>query len=117
MKENTETFGGIDLMRLSAGRPPRGTIIAELMRDSSFGHLDERCPEQRSSRISVPEIALRLAVGRQAVYAMLEQGVIPGIRLGRRWIITRHAYRRWERTCGLQAGAGLQTQTEVTVLN
>jgi excisionase family DNA binding protein len=70
-----------------------------------------------SSRISVPEIAQRLVVGRLAVYAMLEQGVMPGIRLGRRWIITRHAYEQWERTCGMRAGAGLPTQPEVTVLN
>jgi excisionase family DNA binding protein len=70
-----------------------------------------------SSRISVPEIAQRLNVGRLAVYAMLEQGIMPGIRLGRRWIITRHAYEQWERTCGMRAGAGLPTQPEVTVLN
>ena len=56
-----------------------------------------------SSRISVPEIAQRLDVRRLAVYAMLEQGVMPGIRLGRRWIITRHAYEQWERTCGMRA--------------
>jgi excisionase family DNA binding protein len=67
--------------------------------------------------MSVEEIARRLEIGRLAVYAMLEQGVMPGLRLGRRWIITRHAYEQWERTCGMRAGAGLQTQTEVTVLN
>jgi len=55
-----------------------------------------------SSRISVPEIAERLSIGRMAVYQMLERGIIPGIRLGRRWIITRHAYEEWERTCGMQ---------------
>jgi len=69
------------------------------------------------SRISVPEIARGLGVGRMAVYAMLERGIIPGIRLGRRWIITRHAYEQWERTCGTRAGAGLHPRTEVTVLN
>ena len=73
--------------------------------------------ERLSSRISVPEIARRLNIGRLAVYAMLEQGIMPGIRLGRRWIITRHAYEEWERTCGMRAGAGLPTQPEVTVLN
>jgi excisionase family DNA binding protein len=57
-------------------------------------------PEQRSGRISVPEIAQRLDIGRLAVYAMLEQRILPGIKLGRRWIITRHAYLQWERTCG-----------------
>jgi len=68
-------------------------------------------------RISIPEIAERLLVGRLAVYTMLEQGIIPGIRLGRRWIITRHAYEQWERTCGLRSGTGLHASQEVMVLN
>ncbi len=72
---------------------------------------------QARSRMSVQEIAERLDIGRQAVYAMLEKQVIPAIRLGRRWIITRHAYEQWERTCGSRTGAGLETQPEVTVLN
>ena len=70
-----------------------------------------------NSRISALEIARRLNVGRLAVYSMLEQGIIPGVRLGRRWIITRHAYLAWERTCSLRAGAGLRRQPEVAVLN
>jgi excisionase family DNA binding protein len=70
-----------------------------------------------SSRISVQEIARRLNIGRMAVYAMLEQGIIPGVRLGRRWIITRHAYLTWERTCGLRPRAGLRGAPEVVVLN
>ena len=70
-----------------------------------------------SNRMSVEEIARRLEIGRLAVYTMLEQGVLPGLRLGRRWIITRHAYEQWERTCGIQARAGLHTRPEVTVLN
>ena len=72
---------------------------------------------QPSSRISVEEVARRLNIGRPAVYSMLELGIIPGIRLGRRWIITRHAYENWERACGTQVGAGLQPQPEVTVVN
>ncbi len=67
--------------------------------------------------MSVPEIAQRLGIGRLAVYAMLEQGILPGIRVGRRWIITRHAYEHWERTCGLRSDAGLHSPPEVTVLN
>lgn len=54
--------------------------------------------------MTVEEIARRLAVGERAVYAMLDQKIIPGIRIGRRWIVTRHAYEQWERTCGLAAG-------------
>ena len=70
-----------------------------------------------SSRISALEIARRLSIGRLAVYSMLEQGIIPGLRLGRRWIITRDAYLSWERTCGLPTGTGLQRQPEVDVVN
>jgi excisionase family DNA binding protein len=70
-----------------------------------------------SSRISVLEIARRLNIGRLAVYSMLEQGIIPGVRLGRRWIITRQAYLTWESTCGVQSGTGLPREPEVDVLN
>jgi excisionase family DNA binding protein len=70
-----------------------------------------------SSRISVLEIARRLNIGRLAVYSMLEQGIIPGLWLGRRWIITRQAYMSWESTCGVRSGAGLGGPPEVDVLN
>jgi excisionase family DNA binding protein len=56
----------------------------------------------RMTAIQIPEIAQRLGVGRLKVYAMLEAGVIPGIRFGRKWIVTRYAYEQWERTCGVQ---------------
>ena len=56
----------------------------------------------RPAHIQVPEIAHRLGVGRLKVYAMLEAGLIPGIRFGRKWIITRFAYETWERTCGVK---------------
>lgn len=73
--------------------------------------------DETAARITVPEIAQRLCIGRLAVYAMLQRGIIPAIRLGRRWIITRHAYDQWERTCGTRASALLTAQPEVTVLN
>ena len=60
--------------------------------------------------MTVDEIACRLDIGRLAVYTMLEQGIIPAVRLGRRWIVTRHAFENWERTCGLPTG--LQWKTE-----
>jgi excisionase family DNA binding protein len=72
-------------------------------------------PVTLSSRMTVPEIAHRLSIGRMAVYAMLEQGILPGVLVGRRWIITRHAYSEWERTCGVRSGAGLQARSEVRV--
>jgi excisionase family DNA binding protein len=61
------------------------------------------------NRMPVLEIANRLNIGRLAVYAMLDQGTLPGIKVGRRWIITRRAYEEWERTCGLRSGPGLKT--------
>lgn len=54
--------------------------------------------------MSVVQVAHGLGIGRMAVYAMLEDGLLPGIRVGRRWIITRHAYNQWERTCGVKTG-------------
>ena len=66
-------------------------------------------------RMTVPEIARRLDMGRVAVYEMLERGILPGIRLGRRWIVTRHAYEHWERTCGTRDRTGLGAQPEVPV--
>ena len=70
-----------------------------------------------SARMSVEEIARRLALGERAVYSMLEQGILPGIRLGRRWIVTRYAYEQWERLCGARPGPGLQEEPEVPVSN
>lgn len=52
-------------------------------------------------RLSVSDIARGLGIGRMAVYSMLEKGLLPGIRIGRRWLVTRHAYEEWERTCGM----------------
>ena len=79
--------------------------------------LSDGSRDSTSSRISVLEIARRLSIGRLAVYSMLEKGIIPGLRLGRRWIITRQAYLTWESTCGLQTGTGLPRPPEVDVVN
>jgi excisionase family DNA binding protein len=60
-------------------------------------------PSSKKAAILVPEIAQRLGIGRLKVYAMLEDNIIPGIRVGRKWIVTRYAYERWERTCGMRS--------------
>ena len=57
-------------------------------------------------RISVDDIAKRLSIGRKTVYQMLEQRIIPAIRLGRRWIITLRAYEKWE-AAGKPQGDGI----------
>jgi excisionase family DNA binding protein len=66
----------------------------------------EETPESQGpiSRMPIREIARHLAIGRLAVYALLEQGIIPGIRIGSRWIITRQGYARWcAQSCGTAA--------------
>jgi excisionase family DNA binding protein len=55
------------------------------------------------ARITVNEIAKRLSIGRGTVYKLLEEHIVPALRLGRRWIVTRHAYERWEQTCGKES--------------
>jgi excisionase family DNA binding protein len=69
-----------------------------------------------NGRISIPEIAARLSIGRLAVYSMLERGMLPGLRLGRRWIVTRHAYDQWELTCGMRPALDLCRTAEVSVV-
>jgi excisionase family DNA binding protein len=88
--------------------------MSDRLEDLNPSRKEALLPDQ-GSRICVPDIARRLNIGRQAVYSMLEQGIMPGIRLGRRWIITRHAYEQWERNCGVRSGTGLHAQPEVTV--
>ena len=92
-----------------------GLTMSEAITNRTTGN--DVLPAQLGNRLSVEEIARRLDVGRMAVYAMLQQGILPGIRLDRRWIITRHAYEEWERTCGTHGGPGLDAQPEVTVVN
>ena len=73
------------------------------------------------ARMTPKDVAKRLKIGTRAVYAMLEQNLLPGIRLGKRWIITSHAYEQWEKTCGMRLNSGragnigLKGQTEVSV--
>jgi excisionase family DNA binding protein len=50
--------------------------------------------------ITVPEISERLGICEESVYDMLRSGTIPNIRYGRRFIMSRVAYERWEGTIG-----------------
>lgn len=86
--------------------------IPEALKDSKrldflltgvVGTEDESNPmneSERKTRITVDEIADDLGIGVVAVRRMLEARIIPAVRLGRRWIVTRHVYRQWVRTCG-----------------
>jgi excisionase family DNA binding protein len=56
---------------------------------------------KKSSRVTVDEIVRDLQLGRVRVYHLLDLNVIPNVRVGRRYLITRHAYEEWKKTCGL----------------
>ena len=55
------------------------------------------------ARMTIDEIARRLAVGKYAVYKALKEGVLPGVMIGNRWMVSRIAFERWLKTCGLPA--------------
>jgi excisionase family DNA binding protein len=55
-----------------------------------------------TGRIRIEEIAKRLEISRAAVYKMLEDGQIPSIRVGKRWLVTHYVFEQWERTCGMK---------------
>jgi len=50
--------------------------------------------------ITIPEIAVRLDVCEETVYDLCKRHIIPSIRPGRRFIISRTAYQKWEATIG-----------------
>lgn len=50
--------------------------------------------------ITVPEICARLGICEETVYDMLRDGTIPNIRYGRRFIVSRVAYEKWEAAIG-----------------
>ena len=94
--------------------------MADSYREANPGDLPPMRTERIGSRMSIPEIARRLAIGRLAVYTMLEQGLLPAIRVGRRWIVTRAAFEQWEKTCGTRmgpTGTGFPANVEVKVVN
>jgi len=55
---------------------------------------------QAKTTITAPEIAVRLGICIESVYAMLKNRTIPNIRYGHRFIISRAAFERWEGTIG-----------------
>lgn len=55
---------------------------------------------QHHTTITIPEIAERLDVCEETVYELCKRHVIPSIRPGRRFIISRAAYEKWEATIG-----------------
>jgi excisionase family DNA binding protein len=61
--------------------------------------------------ITVPEISRRLGICEETVYRMLKDGSIPNLRYGRRFIISRAVFERWEATIGEAVSIPKQPQT------
>ena len=55
---------------------------------------------QQHTTITIPQIAARLGVCEETVYDLCKRHIIPSIRPGRRFIISRTAYEKWEATIG-----------------
>jgi excisionase family DNA binding protein len=54
---------------------------------------------------SIEELAADIGLSRQATYAGLRHGIIPHIRIGKRFVVPRAAMAEWLRTAGNQAVA------------
>jgi excisionase family DNA binding protein len=44
---------------------------------------------------SVDELAAEIGLSRSSTYAALKKGIIPCIRIGRRFVVSRNAVQRW----------------------
>jgi excisionase family DNA binding protein len=62
--------------------------------------------ERKITYNSAEELAEELGVSRATVYAGLREGTIPGIRLGKRFIIPRAAITEWLRSAGASNPGG-----------
>jgi len=60
--------------------------------------------------ITVPEISERIGICEETIYEMLRSRVIPNIRYGRRFIISRNAFERWEATIGEQVQSSVSKE-------
>jgi len=56
--------------------------------------------------LSVKQVAQILGIGINQAYEACEKNLIPSIRFGRRWIISRTAFERWLCTCGIENQSG-----------
>jgi excisionase family DNA binding protein len=48
----------------------------------------------QSDMVTVEDVATRLGIGRNQAYEAVQQGKIPALRFGRRWLIPRAAFDR-----------------------
>ena len=55
------------------------------------------------TRMTVPEVAAYLGVGRTTVQRMLRAGTIPNVRVGKLFLISREAFERWWAAAGKAA--------------
>jgi excisionase family DNA binding protein len=66
----------------------RGELLAEIAAPADV-------VDTRSLTYSVDEVAALLGVARGTAYEQVQNGVIPAVRLGRRWLIPRARFHTW----------------------
>jgi excisionase family DNA binding protein len=57
-------------------------------------------PDTPAARYSIDEAAQVLDLSRKTVYDHLRSGALPGVKLGRLWILPKAAFDQWLRTAG-----------------
>lgn len=88
-----------------------------MMSHPTIPNSDSSIDVAQASRITVEEATQPLNAGRLAVYSMPEAAILPGIGVGRRYIIARRAFEKWERTRGMRSRTGLRLAQEVMVVH
>lgn len=66
------------------------------------GRNARRTQPNRTTYNSVDELAKEIGISRQAAYVALRRGIIPSIRIGKRFVLPRAAIAEWLRTAGQQ---------------
>lgn len=67
--------------------------------------LENRTAESARVTMTVLEVCKEVGRSRPFVTKLLNKKVIPNVKVGRSYIITRHAFAEWQRTCGVQREA------------
>jgi excisionase family DNA binding protein len=83
----------------------KGERIREESRGGQVGQKGEVTrPDGVRTTIKAPEISQRLGVCEPTVRDLLRKQIIPNVRYGRIWIVSRNAFERWEQNIGVNPG-------------
>ena len=64
--------------------------------------------------LTVPEVARLIGASTERTYALISDGIVPGVRFGRRVRIPRRAFERWLEGLDEQALAGPASRADAS---